>query len=324
MEPPMNADGRRCSSEPKVPIGVGRCLSAAGVRTATTAGLLLLLAVALASASPRQRLVEITAVNGDGRTPLAGVRVVIRFPDTVLVTGEQGNCSLAGILPDTVWASVAPLGFLPDSERTIFPVGDTASIMLDPYADLPRIIDGTVKDARSQAGLAGVEVALLVGSGSRGDGLLGRNLALTVAAVCTTDAAGRYVLSVPPGTNTLDFSRTGYFYRSKKVTVWGSGQPRYDFTFLYDTTFGRVRGTVAADDTNSVVTDFAVMVEEAPQAEVVKGGSEYVIHGLAPGTYKVGVMSLGYEPQELKATVRAGATTRLDFGLKPSPGGGDY
>jgi hypothetical protein len=323
MEPPMNADGRRCSSEPKVPIGVGRRVSAAGVRTATPAGFLLLLAAALAVASPRQRLVGITVVNGEGRTALAGIRVAVGSPDTVLVTDESGDCVLAGILPDTVWASVAPVGFLPDSERTIFPVGDTGSIVLDPYADLPRVIDGTVKDARSQSGLAGVEVVLMRGTGWQASGLLSRDPSLTVVAACTTDAAGRYVLNVPPGTNTLDFTLPGYYYRSKKVAVWGSGQPRYDFTFLYDTTFGRVRGTVAADDTSSVVSDFAVTVEEAPQAEVVKGGSEYVIHGLAPGTYKVGVTSLGYEPQGLKATIRAGATTKLDFGLKSLSDGGE-
>jgi TonB-linked SusC/RagA family outer membrane protein len=78
---------------------------------------------------------------------------------------------------------------------------------------------------------------------------------------------------------------------------------------------GTIRGTVTDSATQGALQDALVtVVGGTARAETNQGGL-YVLPGVAPGTVRVRVQSIGYAPAEREVTVEAGAEATADFAL---------
>ncbi len=79
---------------------------------------------------------------------------------------------------------------------------------------------------------------------------------------------------------------------------------------------GMIRGTVKDGESGELLDYANVIIDKTSRGTMTLGGGAFYFRNLAPGTYTVRVLYLGYEPAEQTVTVRAGETVDIPFVLK--------
>ena len=79
---------------------------------------------------------------------------------------------------------------------------------------------------------------------------------------------------------------------------------------------GTIKGVVKDGETNDLLDYANVIIKGTTRGTMSLGRGMYTFRGLAPGSYTIQVLYLGYEPAEETVTVQPGQTIELDFTLK--------
>lgn len=79
---------------------------------------------------------------------------------------------------------------------------------------------------------------------------------------------------------------------------------------------GMIKGTIKDAETGDLLDYANVIIKGTNKGTMSLGEGAFYFRNLAPGTYTIQVLYLGYEPMEKTATVQAGQTVELDFSLK--------
>lgn len=79
---------------------------------------------------------------------------------------------------------------------------------------------------------------------------------------------------------------------------------------------GTIKGVVKDGETGDLLDYANVIIKGTTRGTMSLGRGMYTFRGLAPGSYTIQVLYLGYEPAEETVTVQPGQTIELDFTLK--------
>jgi len=81
-------------------------------------------------------------------------------------------------------------------------------------------------------------------------------------------------------------------------------------------TTGTIKGIVKDGETGDLLDYANVIIKGTTRGTMSLGGGAFYFRGLAPGTYTIQVLYLGYEPKEETVVLQAGQTVDLSFTLK--------
>ena len=79
---------------------------------------------------------------------------------------------------------------------------------------------------------------------------------------------------------------------------------------------GMVKGVIKDGETGDLLDYANVIIKGTTRGTMSLGGGSFYFRNLAPGTYTIQVLYLGYEPAEETITVASGQTVDIDFVLK--------
>ena len=82
---------------------------------------------------------------------------------------------------------------------------------------------------------------------------------------------------------------------------------------------GRLTGTVTDKATNAPLENARIMVSGTSLIETTNNEGKYSIRSIAPGTYQVRALRIGYSPLVQTVTIGQDETGALDFALTAAP-----
>jgi large repetitive protein len=181
----------------------------------------------------------------------------------------------------------------------------TTDIFLEPN---PGSIQGTVRDSDTLVGIADATVQVV-------------NSQSVVIATTRTDSNGQYTVgNLLPDSYTLIFSANGYSNETVGAVVTSN-----DITFVnanLSQIAGVLSGTVQDPGTlpisGAMVTVFQNNIQIA--SAITDENGNYMISGLAPGSYSVVASAPNYTTESVAATIINGQTTIVPITLNEDPG----
>lgn len=228
--------------------------------------------------------------------PIAGATVVFSGPSTKVFTTDANGEYEGSVEEGFYTITASATSFLPES-RTMTLVN--AGVPVENYfvllpAPLGGVL-GTVTDGTAGSPLAGVTVQAL-----------GTNVK------ATTDAEGKYELSLPEGTVSLRFDKAGYFGHVEEgvqVVPEHTAQVDLALDYGYRTLFGTV-----SDEDGGAVGGATVAVTETGDETATDVGGGFALD-LAAGTYTLHVSATGFVSSALSVTVSHGDVVEADVSL---------
>jgi len=216
----------------------------------------------------------------DGR-PLAGVSVTVPESGAATFTDAAG----AFALEQPAGTYSLALSFPGYADQTVPPftvaAGTTHALGTLTLVANPATITGRVLDSVTGAGIAGATV-----SANR------TGFAAAAALATTTDAAGNFILTVPPGTYSLTLSQTGYASRSTAAINLGPGAS-YAFGNLTLDRLGRITGLVVKSTDDSPIAGATVTVTGTLNTATTDASGAFTL-SQPPGTYTLSVSASGF------------------------------
>ncbi|MDW8293451.1 MAG: S8 family serine peptidase [Anaerolineae bacterium] len=246
-----------------------------------------------------------------------GVRVVSTFPGGGYARASGTSMAtphVAGVV--ALLRSVSPTL---DITQTLFVLTSTATPL---STTLPNNESGWGRVDAYRAVLSvlphGVITGYVLHAGQPISGALVQAHGDTHTPSATTDAAGRYALSAPPGVYTLTASAFGFALASTSPRIVHAGQAqRVDFALTLLPS-GIVRGTVIDAVSGIALTQTLVRALGTPvHARADSGPGFYALH-LPAGTYTIEARLTGYLIQTRTVVVSDGAITEVPFALTPT------
>jgi protocatechuate 3,4-dioxygenase beta subunit len=178
-------------------------------------------------------------VAADGTSPVAAARISVDgWP--LAVSGENGAFKIAHA-PAKWTAITARKGALTGTHSA---GGATMILRLEPSA----VVSGRVRDAKTNAPLAGVMVGVPLSS-----------MPWTVGPVGITDAGGAYSIAVPPGSDWISTIHPSYAGANESIRIAPGEQVTRDFALVQ---LARVAGTVI-DEANRPVNAASISPHDA-------------------------------------------------------------
>ena len=137
------------------------------------------------------------------------------------------------------------------------------------------------------------------------------------SATATTNVAGTYTLTVPPGMYSVIAAAAGFLAASQQnVSVSPSTTTTVDFAL---TQAGTISGTVA-NTSGTAISNATVSYSGGSATATTNSSGTYTL-SVAPGTYSVTASASGYQTAtQQNVSVAVGATTTVSFNLAQSIG----
>jgi len=227
-----------------------------------------------------------TVVSSLAGGPLAGVSV------TVPQTGASGFTDASGAFsleqPAGTYSLILSLPGYADQTLPSFTLaaGSTHAVGTVILVANPATITGRVLDSVTGVGIAGATVAATLSAAHAGFAAVAGPLAVT------TDGAGNFTLSVPPGTWMLTLSQTGYASRSTAAISLGPGAS-YAFGNLTLDRLGMITGTVVKSTDGAPIAGASVTVTGTLNTATTDASGAFTL-SQPPGTYTLSVRATGF------------------------------
>jgi RHS repeat-associated protein len=220
--------------------------------------------------------------------PLAGVTVTVIETAAVAITDASGGFALVASA-GTYTLKLSLPGYL-DQTLPAFTLGagrihDIGNVTLTAK---PATLSGTVIDSTTGSPIAGATVTANV------NGIAAVGLAAEAAAgplATTTDAAGGFLLEVPPGTWTLTISKAGFGSRTTSLINLGPGVS-HAFGTLALEPLGTITGTLVKATDSAPVSGATVTVTGTLNSTTTDAAGHFALTQAA-GTYTVTVEAGG-------------------------------
>ena len=239
------------------------------------------------------RSVELRLTDPDAESDVR----VLNATNVSLGAGDATTLTLSGTVPGDLAAGATTLAVASPDETETAPVRVAKAV---------GTVNGTVRDAATDAALAGIDVTVRNGS--------------TVVGETATAADGTYAVDVPAASLTVTASNATYAPASATATLSESGDAATANLSL-SLRNGTLAGAVSAaddlgDPANATLT---VTNETNATAATVDSDGTYSVP-LRPGTYDVAVAAPDFAPASASGVaVGPNATTRREFELDPLP-----
>jgi RHS repeat-associated protein len=218
--------------------------------------------------------------------PLAGVTVTVIETAAVAITDASG--SLALVAPAGTYTLKLTLPGYLDQTLPAFTLeaGRTHDLGNVTLTAKPATLSGTVIDSTTGSPIAGATVTANV------NGIAAAGLAAEAGPLSTTtDAAGGFLLQVPPGTYTLMISKAGFGSRTTSLINLGPGVS-HAFGTLTLEPLGTITGTVVKATDSAPVSGATVTVDGTLNSTTTDAAGHFALTQAA-GTYTVTVEAGG-------------------------------
>ncbi|MCM2605594.1 carboxypeptidase regulatory-like domain-containing protein [Rossellomorea marisflavi] len=149
------------------------------------------------------------------------------------------------------------------------------------------------------------------------------NPAGTIVATTTTNGAGNYTFTgIIPGSYNLSVTAAGFQSQTAGVTTVANQTSIVNFVLLANP--GAISGTVRDSLTNAPIQGSTVELLTQTgillSSTVTDAAGLYTFGNLAPGSYQVRAVALGYSTSTVSVQVVSGATTTVNLFLQQNPG----
>ena len=259
------------------------------------------------SLSANPGTVEGTVIDSVTMNPIAGAIIQVRSGPVLIATAltdPNGNYSIPNLEPNTYSVIAGASGYQVQVKSiTVFSSqATTADFALNPN---PGTISGTVTDAITTNPIPGASVNVYQGT--------------NLVGFSQTDVNGNYTIAnLAPGNYFVVASADGYQTKFSANVVVASMTTTVDFAL--DASPGAIAGTITETCAGNplsgaliVVTDGSVIVG----FDVTDASGDYLVSGLAPGSYTVAVAKKNFLFGSSMAVVVSSATTTVDLSLTP-------
>ena len=244
-------------------------------------------------------------VTASGGGALSGVTVTASGSGGSTTTGAGGTYSIASIPPGTYSVTYSKAGYTSQTINNVVITTNATTTQNVSLVILPGILSGTVSSSLGGT-LSGVHVSVS-GSGGTAD-----------TAVNGTYSIG----SIPPGTYSVTYSKTGYASQTINNVVITTNATTTQNVLLVAVP-GTLSGTVTDQNGGGNLSGVHVSVSGSGGTADTAVNGTYSIGSIPPGTsYSVTYSKDGYTGQTINGVViTAGGTTTQNVVLAPVPVG---
>ncbi|WP_433750424.1 carboxypeptidase regulatory-like domain-containing protein [Falsibacillus pallidus] len=250
-----------------------------------------------------------------GGMPITGTNIQITLydQDNTLVLNTVANSDGTFTLPNlearNYYLKAAVSGYNSLTIPVTVNPGAASSVILQ-LESVPVIVNGSIYDTNTSQGISGAAITFI----NEGGGIVGNTI---------TDQDGTFVAAgLPYGTLTLVAAAANY--GSASLAVFAGPGDTVSTQLGLQPNPGTLTGFVSNIDTGTAIPDATIQVTDSTNTIVATVQSnefgEYVVNGLAPGTYSVNTTALGYGSQSAGAMIESGTTTILGSALTQDPG----
>ncbi|MFG6149247.1 carboxypeptidase regulatory-like domain-containing protein [Halobacillus sp. B23F22_1] len=233
------------------------------------------------------------------------------LPIATLVTDGTGSFNLSGAAPGAYVLTVSYENYSTGQTGITVISNQTTSSTIILFPD-PATITGQI---RSSTGVPITNATVRVVDQNE-----------TVLATVVTDEFGNYAITnLPPGNHQIIISAPGFGAVVGGV-ILGPGDIINNLDFELTANPGRIQGQVTDTLTGEPVTGAITVVRTVGGIPVVVASSftdengNYLIEGLAPGSYSVTSTATGYGTTVVGAIIESDQTTTVNIGLSPIVG----
>jgi len=238
--------------------------------------------------------------------PVSGATVTVGTVTTT--TDSTGAYTLAGMPVGDQNVTFSKTGYQTLVRTLNVVAGGSYTLDVELTLATTGTVAGTVTDAASGQGLAGVTVSI------------------EAVASTTTGTDGAYTLAdVPSGTWTLQFAMTGYRTVQRTVSVTATNTTIEDVPMMSPSQ-GTIEGRVRNRTSGALLGGVSVTIAELERSTSTSSDTgtlgEYQILGVATGTYSLTFSHPDYVTQTVAdVAVEGGQTEVVDVELDPAVGG---
>ncbi|MCF6137925.1 carboxypeptidase regulatory-like domain-containing protein [Pseudalkalibacillus berkeleyi] len=243
-----------------------------------------------------------------------GVNVLLRWlsPDgeqlASTLTNEKGEYLFEGLTP-AIYTVVAYGGGFGSDIASITVRPNQRTVQNLGIFPLPSTVKGRITDADTGMPIQHTFVRLIASSG-------------TIVQRTETDSSGNYMIQgFDPGDYTVAVRNENYGSFAKSFTAEPLGTQILNFEL--ESAFGSVTGKVKDETTQSFVSGVSIIVLDENEVLIANTltdqNGNYLIKGLAPGTYSIRALAEGCDSDAKRMTIVAGETTIINFLLTPDP-----
>ncbi|MBN9654118.1 carboxypeptidase regulatory-like domain-containing protein [Halobacillus sp. GSS1] len=248
--------------------------------------------------------------------PLIGASVRVfpalgLLPIATLITDGTGSFLLEGVAPGP-YVLVASFEGYANGETGVTVTSNQTSISTILLAPNPATITGNVSSSLG-GGIPNASVQVL-------------DQNETVLGTTVTDDFGNYALSnLPPGNHQVIVSAPGFATLIAGI-ILEPGQVLENNDFVLTPNPGRITGQVTDSTSGQPVVGAVNVVRTVAGVPVIVASAvtdvdgNYVIEGLARGSYSISSTAVGYGITTVGAIVESGQTTMVDISLSPEVG----
>lgn len=256
----------------------------------------------------------------DSLDPIMGATVTLTSNGSTVAfafTDANGRYSLTGIAPGNYTIKATASDFAADVQSVVVVANVEKEINFALSSALGKL-EGVVLDKETGEPIVGAVVEVVIATsvaindtGARGVGLF----------FALTDSEGESVIDgIPPGTYDVVVRKENYLSAIRSVII--EEDQTTTITILVEEGEGTIEGSV----TNATDAPIAQALVEVSQNNTVVNSTltdahgDYVITGLAPGTYVVHVSQVNYQSALQQVDVLVNRTSVADFVLAANPG----
>lgn len=245
---------------------------------------------------------------------VSGAIVLLRWlsPDGELLastlTNENGEFSIEGLTP-AIYTIVAFGGGLGSDLASIEVNPNQTTVQNLGLFPLPSNVKGRVTDALTGQPIPATIVRLIASSG-------------TIVQRAQTDSSGNYMFQgFDPGEYTVAVRNENYESSAQGFTAEPLETQIVNFALGEE--HGTVTGQVKDEITQEFVSGVSIIVLDNAGVIIANTLTDqtgnYLILGLAPGTYSIRALAVGCDSDAKRMTITSGETTRINFLLTGDP-----